>query len=120
MSHRTIPDDDLAKMRVEIDEFANRFELTNDEKDTARVVIAALFVGTDTDLVAKVTGLNRDKFVRPKAKKLRENGIWVGNQVCMESNPEDESDENFMTEILLHVLVANGLVEREPAKLVES
>jgi hypothetical protein len=83
-------------------------------RSIAEMILVGLEIGTDADEVARITGLNRDKFVRPKAKLLRENGCWVHGKTAFsaESMDDDADDLCIATEILLFVLAAEGRVRR--------
>lgn len=80
-----------------------------------RIVVASCFAGTNADRIAKILGLNRDKVVRPRARRLREGGVWVGDRVGVDSFALDaEEDGPMMIELVLMALVAEGLVARKP------
>lgn len=86
-----------------------------DRRAIAEMIIVGLEIGANADKVAKVTGLNRDKFVRPKAKLLRENECWVNGKTAFtpDSMGDDEASAlNTATEILLFVLTAEGRIKR--------
>lgn len=80
-----------------------------DVRNTLRLVVAASIIGTNADKLASLLGLNRDKFVRPRAKRLRDNGIWVDGKIAVYTL--STSDEDIRLGILLAALVAEDLVE---------
>lgn len=92
--------------------------LDEESKDGARMLmVAALVTGPDADRVAMATGLNRDKFVRPRAKRLRENGRWVGRTVrCGWFEAEEEGPGGFLIALIVDVLVAEGIVVASDAE----
>jgi hypothetical protein len=81
-------------------------------RDTARLCLtAAVFGCKNIDELAFRTKLPRDRFVRPRARRMRQSGIWRNDgTVAFETDPEnDPAGSNI--EFLLHVLCAEGLVE---------
>lgn len=90
---------------------------SEDFRNTVRMIVAAIYLGPNADNLARFLGLNRDKFVRPRAKRLRENGIFI------EGGPESpgkvgvdadtfESEQKFTLWLVLAGLVAEGLAVR--------
>jgi len=94
-------------------------DVGEDERNTLRIIVAALFLGTDADRLAKFLRLNRDKFVRPRAKRLRESGIFIQGtlrqrgQVGVDAAVfEAKTDRKFFLWLTLAGLVAEGLAFR--------
>lgn len=83
-----------------------------EHRDHALILLAALVVGANADTVAKATGLNRDKVVRPIAKRLRDGGIWKNGVTQCQWFDDDLRVGN--TAFILDVLCAAGLICREP------
>lgn len=80
---------------------------------SVRIVVASCFVGPHADRIAKILGLNRDKVVRPRAKRLREGGVWKDGRVIVDAFAmESEDDGPMKLEIILLALVAEGPVVR--------
>jgi hypothetical protein len=81
------------------------------------MILVGFEVGTIADKVAQVTGLFRDKFVRPRAKNLRDNGVWVGGKTALSAEVlADDAPETYMkTELILLFLCAEGLIENRPS-----
>ena len=82
---------------------------SDEERDTLRLLVASCHLGTNADKLAKFLGLNRDKFVRPRAKRLRENGVWEDGQVCLDG----ETPEEVSLALVLAVLCAEGFIKRQ-------
>lgn len=80
-----------------------------DTKDCYRLVVAATHLGTSADKLASYLGLNRDKFVRPRAKRLRDAGLWVDGKVCISTLTDTEDDR--LIKALFAALVADDLIE---------
>jgi len=80
-----------------------------DAKNTLRLVATSLVYGTSADKLAKVLELNRDKFVRPRAKRLRDSGLWVDGQLAV--NIVNGSEAEVHLAVLLAALVAEDLIE---------
>lgn len=94
----------------QIEAALKELEIGPENRDHAVILMAALVVGANADTVAKATGLNRDKVVRPIAKRLRDNGVWRnGVTYCqwLDGPPEEGA-----TAFLCDVLVAEGRVRR--------
>jgi hypothetical protein len=86
-----------------------------DRRAIAEMIVVGLEIGANADTVARVTGLNRDKFVRPKAKLLRENKCWVKGKTAFSPETmgaDDTAARNTTTEIVLFVLAAEGRITR--------
>lgn len=81
-------------------------------RDHALILLVALVVGANADTVAKAADLNRDKVVRPIAKRLRDGGIWKNGVTQCQWFDDDWKVGN--TAFLLDVLCAAGLIRREP------
>ena len=78
-------------------------------QDTIRILLASFFVGLSGDKIAKFLNLNRDDFVRPRVKRLREQGVWIGkNTLAIEWFDEEAG---YMA-LLLDAMVAEGAVVR--------
>lgn len=71
-----------------------------------------MYIGTNADKIARLLGLNRDKFVRPRARRLRDNGVWEGDKVtiCW----DEDNDDTVLMAILLDAMVAEGDLVRRP------
>ena len=82
-------------------------EETAQHKDTMRVLLATLLIGTDADSIARFLNLNRDKFVRPRIRRLRQNGVLQGCTVVCDWYEEDGS-----VCLMLDALVAEGSIVR--------
>lgn len=89
--------------------------------DSLRIIVAAFFLGTNADRLARFLGLNRDDFVRPRAKLLRESGIFtqgtVGmpGKVVLDAEVADDPDDSqgfISIWLILASLVAEGIVVR--------
>jgi len=76
-------------------------------RDSLRIVVGAHVFGPNADKIARGLGLNRDKFVRPRARRLRESGIWRDGGV------EAPDDDNPLLDLTMQGLVAEGLVCRQ-------
>jgi hypothetical protein len=101
--------DRIDQVIEEVDTWENE-----DRRSIAEMVLVGLEVGTYADKVARITGLNRDNFVRPKAKLLRDNGCWVDGKMAFSPEAmDDESGRYSAMEIILTVLVAEGRITRE-------
>jgi hypothetical protein len=94
-------------------EALDRWE-NEDRRAIAEMIFVGLEIGTSADKVAQVTGLHRDKFVRPKAKLLRENRCWVEGKTAFSQDAmaEGAPDCYFAMDLILFVLVAEGVVTR--------
>lgn len=75
--------------------------------DTIRVLLASLFVGMNGDKVASFLKLNRD-FVRVRAKRLREQGIWRKQGLAIDWFHEKCGHMS----LVIDALVAEGKIER--------
>lgn len=83
--------------------------------DIARVVLYPFVVWTtDPDQIAKATGLS-PQFVHEKAKALRDNGVWPDDPTRM---PYVDDDGPTATEITLHILAAEGKIQRQHGRTV--
>lgn len=111
--------DDEVRTQVEIIVSDPFFKAeSEDMMASIRIVVASCFAGTNADRIAKILGLNRDKIVRPRAKRLRENGVWKDGRVVVDqSAAEAEEDGPLKIALVLMALVAEGLVVRQPAPL---
>jgi hypothetical protein len=87
-------------------------EYGKDIRNCILILLAFFHVGGDGDSIATHTGLSR-KFVRPRVKRLRENGVFEGRKIL---NIEwmDESEHQHM-QLLLDAMVANGHLTRKVA-----
>lgn len=79
-----------------------------DTRNTLRLVAAATHFGTNGDKLAKILDLNRDKFVRPRAKRLRDAGIWEDGQIAVKTLTDTEDDD--WLKLFVAALVAEDLV----------
>jgi hypothetical protein len=88
--------------------------------DTAKLLLYAMNLGcTNIDKLAEASGLARDRFVRPRARRLREAGVWLKEgPVGFESL--NGPVEHMSIEFVLHCLIADGLIKRVPGKVPES
>ena len=77
-------------------------------KDTLRILGASLYVGTSADRIARFLGLNRDKFVRPRVKRLRDNGVFVGREI----HADWLDEKHGAIHLAISALVAEGLIKR--------
>jgi hypothetical protein len=100
----------LRKIEEVVAQMVAEHSIEAGSKDTAKLLLAALCFGTtNADKLATLTGLNRDKFVRPRAKRLREGRIWRPEGIVTEYSDDAPEEQNI--EFLLHILVAEGLVD---------
>jgi hypothetical protein len=109
-SHEEVPEEPLDSEANTQSLLSNYEEESEDVKNCIRILVAAFHVGFNSDKIAKYTQLSRD-FVRPRVKRLRENGVFEGRNVL---NVEwlDQSDNQWM-QLLLDAMVANGDITRK-------
>jgi len=104
------PEDQDAIHMAAIDRIVMKFTPADeDAKNTLRLVAASLPYGTNADNLARILGLNRDKFVRPRAKRLRDSGVWAEGQLAMSILHGSEDELRLV--VFFGALVAEGLVE---------
>jgi hypothetical protein len=101
---------DFKERRKLLDETVEKVygEESEQHKNTIRVLLATMLVGPNADKIAKFLDLNRDNFVRPRVKRLRQNGILQGREILCDW--DDERTGNMS--VLLDALVAEGLIIR--------
>ena len=107
---------EVHEQMVEIEEnltamVADKF-IEPEMRDTAKLcLVAGLFGCKNIDELAFRAGLSRDRFVRPRARRMRQSGLWLSDgSVVFEKDPDtDPTGTNI--EFLLHVMCAEGLVE---------
>jgi len=75
------------------------------------VVLSALDVGADVDRLVERTGYSRE-FIESISVRMREAGIWIGELV--DDREWRNKDEELMSDIFRHALVAQGTLVREP------
>lgn len=104
-------DPTLDDLKKEVEALVQGGLVDAQDRDTAVLCLCALYFGCkNIDKLADRTGLSRDKFVRPRAKRMRDSGLWnADGTVSFES--ADGPDEDGAIEFVLHVLCADGLVE---------
>lgn len=90
----------------------------SEHRDTAKLLLCGINFGTkNLSQLSAISGLARDRVVRPRAERLRESGVWTKDgQVCFEYPEGPPSHTNI--EFVLHVLCAEGdirCVHRDPA-----
>jgi hypothetical protein len=80
-------------------------------RDTAKLcLVAGIFGCKNIDKLAFRAKLPRDRFVRPRARLMRESGIWnADGTISMETANGPPEDMNI--EFVLHVLCADGQVK---------
>lgn len=104
----------LAKIEEIVAEPFFRSE-NEDLQNSYRIILAACMLGTtNADKLARFLGLNRDKCVRPRAKLLRENGIFLedGKVGVDEDAFEGEDDHRLNVWLMLAGLCAEGVIHR--------
>lgn len=77
-------------------------------RNNVRILLAGLYVGLDADNIAKFLGLNRDKYVRPRVRTLRQEGIFGADGKIHANWFEDYG----MIDLLFCAMAAEGLVTR--------
>jgi len=93
-----------------VDSFADDLEFNEQQKVTALIIVAAMRLGADVDMVVEATGLPRE-LVESKARNLEASGIWKDGHVHVQpSDPETDR-----VEFILMILCADGLVVRRPS-----
>ena len=108
-------DEPLTPERIEelLDGMVEDTLVRPDHRDTAKLLLYAIMVGTNPDKIAKASGLNRD-VVRAKAATLRENRVFVTEAFkkpgVIAYSAKDDQEANV--EFLLWVLCAEGLVRQ--------
>jgi hypothetical protein len=87
-------------------------------RDTAKLLLYAIQFGCkNIDKLAERSGLPRDRFVRPRARRLRESGVWSEDGLVY-FETIDGPPEHTNIEFVLHVMCAEGLIRcvgRDPA-----
>lgn len=81
--------------------------------NSLRILVASCFLGPNADKIAKFLDLNRDKVVRPRAKRLRQNGIWTQDGKIALVCQDESTDEEVSLSLLLDAMVAEGLLVRK-------
>jgi len=80
-----------------------------EQRDTAKLLLTAIVFGCkNIDELAFRSGLPRDRFVRPIARRMRASHVWNRDGSVSFEYPDDA--ENTNTEFVLHVLCAEGLI----------
>jgi len=93
------------KMGVEDLEFG-----TQDEKNTALLVMSAWSVGTDESDLAKFTGLS-EEFIHPRAERLRQSGVWSEDgKIIIDASADMKDCRHLQIVIILHTLCAEGMI----------
>jgi hypothetical protein len=80
----------------------------DDAFKTATLLLAALIVGADEEKLADFTGLDPD-FIAPRAERLRQNGVWQGEQ----THCDWDNEEGGAIAFWLDVNVAEGYMGRK-------
>jgi hypothetical protein len=103
-------------------------DIEADARNSMRMIVAATFLGPEPDKLARFLGLPRDNFVRPRAKRLREAGIFIsgrghalGHVGIDEAVFEGENGSlncRFLIWLSVAGLVADGLALRHEDKAV--
>ncbi len=96
----------LRRIKKEIHHLDSTLSEDDTAFKTAMILFAALEVGANEKRVMEFTGLDRS-FVAPRAKRLRENRVWVrGKTHC------EWFGENGSIAFWADVFVAEGLMKR--------
>lgn len=107
----------LSAIELDAEAMVASGDVEREYKNTIKLLLGALLFGcNNTDKLAGKLGLARDRFVRPRAKRLRASGVWrPDGYTCYES--EDDSRERTI-ELILHVLCAEGIVRKSPEGII--
>lgn len=81
-------------------------DITEEQMKTPLILLAGIVVGANQRRISNFTGIPIS-YIRPRGKRLRKNGIWVGKKTACEWFDEAGSIGFFCD-----ILVAEGLVER--------
>ncbi len=98
-----------------VDDIAEKLELSEEQKVSARVIVAALEEGTDAERVAEASGVPLD-VVREKAARLADSGVWMPDGKMHVSLDDPETSG---VEFLLLVMCADGEVVRRKTPAAE-
>ena len=96
-----------------IDQVIQDLKVGSSARDAAVILLSALAVGANGDKIARATGLNRDKVVRPIAKRLRDNGVWHNG--VTHCSWFDANSEIGAIAFGCDLRVAEGTLLREPS-----
>lgn len=75
------------------------------------LVLASCFLGTDEEVLSRFLGFTPE-FVAPRAKRLRDSGIWADGKVCLDVPEDDESALAYEVCLTLCAMCAQGLLVR--------
>lgn len=82
-----------------------------ENRDTAKLLLVAINFGcSNVGKLSAISGLPRDSFVTPRARRLKEQGIWTRDGVAFEY--PDGPPEFTNTEFAMHILAAEGMIRR--------
>jgi hypothetical protein len=104
----------LAAIEKDLDQMIEDKMIEAEHRDTAKLLLCAMNFGCENiGKLTAISGLPRDRIVRPRAERLRKSGIWLEDGgVCFEY-PEGPPEKTNL-EFVLHVLVAEGEIVRHP------
>lgn len=110
---------DLALIEEDLDKMLKDRLIEPEHRDTAKLLLCAMNFGCkNLGRLSAISGLPRDRVVRPVAQRLRDSGVWSDDgRVCWEYPPHESKPEYTNIEFVLHVLCAEGeikCVHRDP------
>jgi hypothetical protein len=85
------------ELRARIRRYNGGLDPSGETFGAALILIAACEYGQNVDLLARRTGLPR-AFVARCARRLTDNGVWVGGKTAAEWAPEDPASGNFWSD----------------------
>lgn len=106
---------DLLYLIAEIKRLDPKAQEGSEDFSTALMLLAGLIVGANEKKISQFTELPL-YFIRPRAKRLREHGVWDGNKSCVDWFRKGEGGIAFW----MDVLVAQGLMKRSIKNRSES
>jgi len=104
----------LADIEKDLDRMIEDKMIEAEHRDTAKLLLCAMNFGCENiGKLAAISGLPRDRIVRPRAERLRKSGIWLEDGCVGFEYPEGPPEKTNL-EFVIHVLVAEGEVVRHP------
>jgi hypothetical protein len=92
------------EIRTIIEHLVRENEIEEEHTAAAEVILWGVAGENRADTIAKLSGLNRDKVVRPYVRRLRESGLWTPQGLVLE--------EPLEVGLSLAILCAMGLITR--------
>lgn len=104
----------MARVERDVVRMVKAKDIDPEHRDTAKLLLTAMnFGSTNVGKLAALSGLARDRFVIPRARLLKDQGVWTEDGKVAFEYP-DGPPTHTMIEFIMHVLLAEGILRRVP------